>query len=68
MKNRRYIIDNTPKLTTWFELIDYYECPNCENVRSDDVEPLTETEIIRLTRLERDDTLPLGHCEVRRVI
>lgn len=61
MKNRRYIIDNTPKLTTWFELIDY-------NVKSDDVEPLTETEIIRLTRLERDDTLPLGHCEVRRVI
>ena len=60
MKDRRYIINDTPVLTTWLELVD-------ENLK-DDVEPLTEHEICKLTRLERNNTLPLGHCEVRRVI
>ena len=60
MKNRRYIIDDTPKLTTWLELMEY-------NL-TEDVEPLTENEIVNLTRLKRFDTLPLGHCELRRVI
>ena len=61
MKDRRYLIDNTPHLTTWLELIDY-------NLKEEDVEPLTEHEICQLTRLDRDNTLQLGHCEVRRVI
>ena len=60
MNSRRYIIDDTPKLSTWLELID---C-NLDT----DVEPLNEAEIVNLTRLKRFGTLPLGHCEVRRII
>ena len=60
MKDRRYIIDDTPKLTTWLELIEY-------NL-TEDVGQLTEGEIVNLTRLKRYVTLPLGHCQVRRVI
>ena len=60
MNNRRYIIDDTPVLATWLELIDY----NLE----EDVEPLTEGEICQLTRLERNRTLQIGICEIRRVI
>ena len=60
MKNRRYIVDDTPKLVSWLELIDY-------NLK-EDVEPLTENEICTLTRLERNKTLQLGYCDVRRVI
>ena len=60
MNSRRYIIDDTPKLTTWLELIEY-------NL-TEDVEPLSEHEIVKLTKLKRFSTLPLGNCEVRRVI
>ena len=60
MNSRRYIIDDTPKLSTWLELI------NCNLDK--DVEPLSEAEIVNLTRLKRFGTLPLGHCEVRRII
>jgi len=60
MNSRRYIIDDTPKLSTWLELID---C-NLDT----DVEPLNEAEIVKLTMLEKGEMLPLGHCEVRRVI
>ena len=60
MRNRRYLIDDTPKLSTWLELVEY-------NL-TEDVEPLTENEIVNLTKLKRFGTLPLGHCEVRRVI
>ncbi len=61
MKDRRYIVDDAPILTTWLELIDY-------NLDDDAVEPLTEHEICQLTRLERNRALQLGHNEVRRVI
>ena len=60
MNSRRYIIDVTPKLSTWLELI------NCN--LDTDVEPLNEAEIVHLTKLKRGEMLPLGHCEVRRVI
>ena len=60
MKNRRYIVDDTPMLSTWLELIDY-------NL-AEDVEPLNEAELLHLTKLKRGEMLPLGHCEVRRVI
>ena len=58
--DRRYIIDDIPKLSTWLELI------NCN--LDTDVEPLSEAEIVKLTMLEKGEMLPLGHCEVRRVI
>ena len=60
MNDRRYIIDVTPTLNTWLELI------NCN--LDTDVEPLSEAEIVKLTMLEKGEMLPLGHCEVRRVI
>ena len=60
MKNRRYIIDDTPKLSTWLELIEYNLV--------EDVEALTQDEIVKLTELKRGGILPIGHCEVRRVI
>ena len=60
MNSRRYIIDDIPELSTWLELI------NCNLDK--DVEPLSEAEIVKLTMLEKGEMLPLGHCEVRRVI
>ena len=60
MNDRRYIVDGMPVLSTWMELVDY-------NLK-EDVEPLTESEICQLTRLERNRTLQLGLCEIRRVI
>tara|TARA_R110002020_G_scaffold20620_1_gene70353 strand:+ start:380 stop:562 length:183 start_codon:yes stop_codon:yes gene_type:complete len=60
MNSRRYIIDEIPELSTWLELI------NCNLDK--DVEPLSEAEIVKLTMLEKGEMLPLGHCEVRRVI
>ena len=60
MNNRRYIFDDAPVLATWLELVD-------ANLK-DDVEPLSEAEIVKLTMLEKGEMLPLGHCEVRRVI
>ena len=60
MNDRRYIIDEIPELSTWLELI------NCNLDK--DVEPLSEAEIVKLTMLEKGEMLPLGHCEVRRVI
>ena len=60
MNSRRYIIDDIPDLSTWLELI------NCNLDK--DVEPLSEAEIVKLTMLEKGEMLPLGHCEVRRVI
>ena len=60
MNSRRYIIDDIPDLSTWLELI------NCNLDK--DVEPLSEAEIVHLTKLKKGEMLPLGHCEVRRVI
>ena len=64
MKNRRYIVDDTPELSTWLELIYF----NLREDRESMQEPLTEHEICSLTRLKRNDSLPLGNCEIRRVI
>ena len=60
MKNRRYIVDDTPKLVSWLELIDY-------NIK-EDVEPLTEYEIFKLTKLVRYATIHIGGSEIIRVI
>ena len=60
MKNRHYIIDEEPKFFTFMEIVT-------ENM-ADDVEPLDEGELINITKLRKGDTLPLGHCEIRRVI
>ena len=60
MKNRRYIVDDTPILATWLELVDY-------NLK-EDVEQLTQDEIVHLTTLRKGKGLVFGHCEVRRVI
>ena len=60
MKNRRYIIDEEPRLFTLMEIVT-------ENM-ADDVEPLEEFELVNLARLKRDGKLPLGHVQVKRVI
>ena len=35
---------------------------------ADDIHPLEEFELVNLTRLKRGDSLPLGNCEVRRIL
>ena len=60
MKNRHYIIDEEPRFFTFMEIVT-------ENM-ADDVGPLDEGELINLTKLRKGDTLPLGQCEIRRVI
>jgi hypothetical protein len=60
MKNRHYIIDEEPRLFTLMEIVT-------ENM-ADDVEPLEEFELVNLARLKKGSSLPLGNCEIRRVI
>ena len=60
MKNRHYIIDEAPKFFTFIDIVT-------ENM-DDDVHPLEEFELVSLARLKRGDLLPLGNCEIRRVI
>jgi len=60
MKNRHYIIDEEPRLFTLMEIVT-------ENM-ADDVEPLKEFELVNLARLKKGSSLPLGNCEIRRVI
>ena len=62
MKNRHYIIDDEPRFFTFMDIVT-------ENM-ADDVEPLVELELLNLIRMKRDVmySLPLGNCEIRRVI
>ena len=60
MDNRRYIIDDVPKLSTWLELI---KC----NMGEDGLW-LSENEIVRLTRLKLDDALQIDHTIIKRVL
>ena len=60
MIDRRYIIDEEPVLFTFMDILK-------ENM-ANDAGQLNQDEIVNLTRLSRDNSLPLGHCQVRRVI
>ena len=60
MKNRHYIIDDEPKFFTFMEIVT-------ENM-ADDVQPLEEFELVNLARLKRVSSLPLGNCDIRRII
>ena len=60
MKNRHYIIDDEPKFFTFMDIVT-------ENM-ADDVQPLEEFELVNLTRLKRGSSLPIGNCEIRRII
>jgi len=60
MKNRHYIIDDEPRFFTFMDIVT-------ENM-ADDVHPLEEFELVNLTRLKRGDSLPLGNCEIRRIL
>ena len=60
MKNRHYIIDEEPKFFTFMEIVT-------ENM-ADDVEPLVEFELLNFIRMKRDTSLPLGNCDIRRII
>ena len=60
MDERRYIIDDIPVLTTWLELITH-------NI-VEDVGGLSENEIVRITRLKVDNTLPIDHVIIKRVL
>ena len=60
MKDRHYIIDDTPKFFTFMEIVT-------ENM-ADDVQSLEEFELVNLTRLKRGCSLPLGNCDIRRIL
>ena len=60
MDERRYIIDGIPTLVTWLELITHNML--------EDVGGLSENEIVRITRLRVDNTLPIDHIEIKRVL
>ena len=60
MKNRHYIINDEPRLFTFMDIVT-------ENM-ADDVHPLEEFELVKLTRLKRGDSLPLGNCDIRRIL
>ena len=60
MQNRHYIINDEPRLFKFMEIV-------VENM-ADEVHPLEEFELVNLTRLKRGDSLPLGSCEIRRII
>ena len=60
MKDRHYIIDDEPKFFTFMDIVT-------ENM-ADDVHPLEEFELVNLTRLKRGDSLPLGNCDIRRIL
>ena len=60
MDERRYIIDDIPTLVTWLELITHNML--------EDVGGLSENEIVRITRLREDNTLPIDHIEIKRVL
>ena len=60
MDERRYIIDGIPTLVTWLELITHNML--------EDVGGLSENEIVRITRLREDNTLPIDHIEIKRVL
>ena len=60
MKNRHYIINDEPRFFTFMDIVT-------ENM-ADDVHPLEEFELVKLTRLKRGDSLPLGNCDIRRIL
>ena len=60
MENRYYLIDDIPKLSTWFDLI-YFNF-------QEDTAQLTENEIVSLTRLKKHNETSIGNCTIRRVI
>ena len=60
MMDRRYIIDDIPKLLSWLEIVSVNM-----NV---DVGDLSENEIVGLTRLKLHDTLEIDHIMIRRVL
>ena len=60
MKSRHYIIDDEPKFFTFMDIV-------VENM-ADDVQPLEEFDLVNLARLKRGNSLPLGNCEIRRIL
>ena len=57
---RRYLVDDMPKLITWLELV---------NINMDEnVGRLSENEIVWLTRLKVDKTLQIDHVIIKRVL
>ena len=60
MENRRYIVDVQPYLFSFMDIL--------REDMTEDTGSLDQCEIVSLTRLPINHTIPLGNCQVKRVI